>query len=142
LFQQGGEDMAAPLVSDELWNEIEPLIPKKPIRSDRRGRPPVDTRMALVGIVFVLRAGIAWNMLPAEMGCGSGVTCWRRLRDWTKAGVWAAIHAKMLHLLGKAGQLDAERAVADSASVRAVFGGRTRDRIRQTAEKRAANAMC
>lgn len=133
--------MAAPLVSDELWNEIEPLIPKKRRRTDKKGRPPIDARMALVGIVFVLRAGIAWNLLPAEMGCGSGVTCWRRLRDWTKAGVWSAIHAKVLHLLTRAGQVDAKRTVVDSASVRAVFGGRTRDRIRRTAEKRAANAI-
>jgi transposase len=131
--------MAAPLVSDELWNEIEPLIPKKRPRPDKKGRPPVDARRALVGIVFVLRSGIAWNLLPIEMGCGSGVTCWRRLRDWTKAGVWPAIHAKVLHLLVKAGQMDAKRVVVDSASVRAVFGGRTRDRTQRTAANKAAS---
>jgi transposase len=132
--------MAAALVSDELWNEIEPLIPKKRPRADKRGRPPVDARQVLVGIVFVLRSGIAWNLLPAEMGCGSGVTCWRRLRDWTKAGVWPAIHRQLLQRLGKAGQVDAQRVVADSASVRAVFGGRTPDRTPRTGRKKAANA--
>lgn len=134
--------MAAPLVSDELWNEIEPLIPKKRVRADKKGRPPVEARQALVGIVFVLRSGIAWNLLPAEMGCGSGVTCWRRLRDWTRAGVWPAIHLKLLHLLGTAGRIEAKRVVVDSASVRAVLGGRIPDRTRPTARKMAANATC
>jgi transposase len=132
--------MAAPLVSDELWNDIEPLIPKKRPRRDKKGRPPVDARKALIGIVFVLRSGIAWNLLPVEMGCGSGVTCWRRLRDWTEAGVWPAIHLRLLHLLGKAGEIDAQRTVVDSASVRAVLGGRTRDRTRPIAGNQAVNA--
>lgn len=133
--------MPAPLVSDNLWNEIEPLIPKQRRRADKKSRPPVDARLALTGIVFVLRSGIAWNLLPVEMGCGSGVTCWRRLRDWTRAGVWPAIHLKLLQLLGTAGRIDAERVVVDSASVRAVLGGRTRDRTPPTAPKKAANAI-
>jgi transposase len=99
----------------------------------------VDDRKALAGIVFVLKSGIAWSMVPAEMGCGSGVTCWRRLRDWTESGVWPAIHARLLGLLGKAGQIDAELAVVDSANVRAVFGGRTPVRTRPTAARKAAS---
>ena len=78
--------MPAPLVSDTLWSVIEPLLPpvaEKP----KGGRPRVADRAALAGIVFVLRTGIPWEMLPREMGCGSGVTCWRRLRDWQTAGV-------------------------------------------------------
>jgi transposase len=132
--------MAAPLVTDELWQQIEPLIPVKPPRADRRGRPPIGARQALIGIVFVLRSGIPWNMLPAEMGCGSGVSCWRRLQEWTAAGVWPALHVKLLHVLTQAGQVDAERIVADSASVRAVFGGRTRGRTPRIEGKKAANA--
>src|SRR5262245_44966163 len=120
--------MAAPLVTDELWQQIEPLIPVKPPRADRKGRPPISARQALTGIIFVLRSGISWNMLPAEMGCGSGVSCWRRLREWTDAGVWPALHVKLLHLLARVGQIDAERVVADSASMRAVLGGRIRGR--------------
>jgi transposase len=73
--------MAALLVSDELWRVIELLIPKHQ-PSPRGGRPPVSDRMALTGILFVLKSGIPWEMLPQEMGCGSGMTCWRRLRDW------------------------------------------------------------
>jgi transposase len=129
----------AALIADDLWTEIEPLIPKHRA-SPKGGRPPVDDRKALAGIVFVLKSGIAWSMVPAEMGCGSGVTCWRRLRDWTEAGVWPAIHARLLGLLGKAGKIDAELAVVDSASVRAVFGGRTPGRTRPIAAKRAASA--
>src|SRR5262245_46719264 len=131
----------AALISDELWAEIEPLIPKRPACPEG-GRPRVDDRKALAGIVFVLKSGIAWSMVPAEMGCGSGVTCWRRLRDWTEAGVWPAIHGRLLGLLGQAGAVDAARGVVDSASVRAVFGGPTPGPTRPTAAKKAASVTC
>jgi transposase len=131
----------AELISDRLWKEIKPLLPERKV-SPRGGRPAVDDRKALTGIVFVLKTGMPWQALPAEMGCGSGVTCWRRLREWTKAGVWSVIHAKLLHLLGRKGKLRASRAVVDTASVRAVFGGRIPDRTPRTAGKVAVNAIC
>ena len=62
-------------------------------------------------------------MLPQEMGCGSGMTCWRRLRDWQQAGVWEKLHETLLSQLQGAGDLDWSRACVDSASVRAVGGG-------------------
>ena len=68
--------MARPLVSDELWESIEPLIPRVPRRHRLRGRKRMDDRKVLTGILFVLRTGIPWEYLPKEMGCGSGVTCW------------------------------------------------------------------
>src|SRR3712207_463655 len=81
--------MAEPLVPDALWAAIAPLLPPRPPRP-KGGRPPVDDRAALTGILFVLKSvlksGIPWEMLPQEMGCGSGMTCWRRLRDWQEAG--------------------------------------------------------
>ncbi len=81
--------MARPLLSDELWALIEPLLPApKPRRYRYPDRKPIDSRKALTGILFVLKSGIPWEMLPQEMGCGSGMTCWRRLRDWQQAGVW------------------------------------------------------
>lgn len=83
--------MAKPLVSDDLWAAVAPLLPPRPPRP-KGGRPPVADRAALTGIVFVLRSGIPWEMLPQEMGCGSGMTCWRRLRDWQVAGVWDRLH--------------------------------------------------
>ena len=73
--------MSEPLVSDALWAVIEPLLPPEPPKP-KGGRPRVPDRAALTGILFVLRSGIPWEMLLQEMGCGSGMTGWRRLRDW------------------------------------------------------------
>lgn len=114
--------MAQPLVSDELWSVIEPLLPKHELHPEG-GRPPVDDRRALTGIVFVLKSGIPWEMLPQEMGCGSGMTCWRRLRDWQAAGVWDRLHEELLKRLRGADQIDWSRSTVDSSSVRAVGGG-------------------
>jgi transposase len=77
----------------------------------------------LNGIVFVLRTGLRWRDLPAEMGCGSGVTCWRRLRDWQQAGVWDRLHELLLAELRGAGQIDLSRVIVDSSSVRAIGAG-------------------
>lgn len=131
----------AELVSDELWEQIEPLLPPLPPPSPKGGRPPVPHRKVLIGMVFILRTGIPWQMLPKEMGCGSGSTCWRRFTEWTALGVWSKFHALLLTILGKAGAINLERAVLDSASVRAVFGGRTPDRTRPIVRNLAANAM-
>lgn len=114
--------MAQPLVSDELWSVIEPLIPKH-VPCTEGGRPPIDDRKALTGILFVLRSGIPWEMLPQEMGCGSGMTCWRRLRDWQAAGVWDELHRELLKRLRESDKIDWSRATVDSSSVRAVGGG-------------------
>ena len=116
--------MAKPLVSDELWELIQPLLPPpNPRRFRFPGRKPISDRQALTGILFVLKSGIPWEMLPKEMGCGSGMTCWRRLRDWQQAGVWQKLHELLLAQLREADQIDWSRAVVDSASVRAVGGG-------------------
>jgi transposase len=136
--KHGGEAMAFTLVADALWNEIEPLLPVEPSKPDG-GRPRVANRACLTGIVFVLRSGLPWRMLPTEMGCGSGVTCWRRLRDWTAAGVWPEIHAKLLNILGRRRRIKLSRAVIDSASVRALFGGPTPARTRRIVRKKGAN---
>lgn len=130
----------ASLVPDALWEQIEPLLPPEPARPGR-GRPRVPNRNCLAGIIFVLKSGMAWNQLPTEFGCGSGATCWRRLRDWTVAGVWTEVHERLLNLLGRAGQIDWSRVVIDSASVRAVFGGTTRAQTPRIAPRRAVNAM-
>jgi transposase len=114
--------MAKPLLPDELWEIIEPILPPHPPRP-KGGRPPVEDRKALTGILFVLETGIAREDLPAEMGCGCGMTCWRRLRDWQLDGTWAKIHAELLARLDDAGKIDWQRAAIDSSSVRAVFGG-------------------
>ncbi len=113
--------MARPLVPDDLWAAIAPLLPPEAPKP-KGGRPRLSDRAALTGILFVLKSGLPWEMLPAEMGCGSGMSCWRRLRDWHEAGVWAALHQVLLEHLQAAGQLDWRRAALDSASVQAKRG--------------------
>jgi len=128
------------LVDDALWAQIEPLLPRR--RSRRRryaGRKPIPDRAALTGILFVLRSGIPWNMLPKEMGCGSGSTCWRRLARWQRAGVWKKLHVALLAALRERGQLDLERAIVDSASLRALRGGKKLDRTQPIAVRRGAS---
>ena len=115
--------MSKPLVSDALWNRIEPLIPKHNSPTEKGGRPPVDDRAALTGILFVLKTGIPWEALPQEMGCGCGMTCWRRLRDWQAAGVWDRLHELLLAELNAADKIDWSRTAVDSGTVRAVGGG-------------------
>ncbi len=118
--------MGKELVSDELWETIEPLLPLE-LPKPRGGRPRLDVRAALTGsIVFVLKSGIPWEMLPKEMGCGSGSTCWRRLRDWQEAGVWRRLHRVLLDCLGEADRIDWSGACLDSASVPAKGGRKDR----------------
>jgi len=132
--------MAKALVSDALWELIAPLLPPEPPKPEG-GRPRVPDRAALTGILFVLRSGLPWEMLPQEMGCGCGMTCWRRLAEWQAAGVWDRLHRLLLEKLQEAGQIDWSRAVLDSSSVRAVLGGRTRAPIPRTEPEKAANTM-
>jgi transposase len=111
----------ATLVPEQLWQAIQPLLPAPLPRNG--GRPRVDDRAALAGIVYQLRTGIPWRLLPTrQLGCGSPVTCWRRLRDWQRAGVWRRLHQVLLDQLGRDGQLDWSRASLDSVSVRAKRG--------------------
>jgi transposase len=124
--------MARPILTDEQWAILDPFIPELPPRRFRYpGRKPVGNREALTGILFVLKTGIPWEDLPQEMGCGCGMTCWRRLRDWMVAGVWDILHRVLLDLLNDADQIDWSRASIDSSSVRAVFGGRKPGQIRR-----------
>src|SRR3982750_1277020 len=126
--------MSKRLVSDELWAVIAPLLPPEPPKP-KGGRPRVPDRAALTGIIFVLKSGIPWEMLPQEMGCGSGVTCWRRLRAWQRAGVWERLHQAFLDRLGTADKIDWSRASVDSASVPAKRGASKPARIQRIAAK-------
>jgi transposase len=130
--------MAEPLVPDALWVLIAPLLPERPPRP-KGGRPPVDDRKALEGIVFVLRTGIPWASLPTAMGCGSGMTCWRRLRDWQAAKVFERLHRALLDRLGRANAIDFGRCSLDSASFPAKRGASAPARTRPTAAGRAAS---
>lgn len=132
--------MARQWVTDELWDGIEPLLPPEPPKP-KGGRPRIPDRRCLMGILFVLRTGCIWNDLPAELGCGDGTTCWRRFHAWTEAGLWPAVWQRVLAALGRKGRVDLSRALVDSSSMRAVFGGRTRGQTPQTAGKTAANGI-
>jgi transposase len=137
--------MAKQLVDDEPWAVIKPLLPPPPQRTSKRGRPRLSDRAALTGILCVLRSGIPWELLPQEMGCGSGMSCWRRLRDWHRAGGWRKLHQLLLSRLERAGQIDWGRASIDSVSVRAEGAPRKKGapsaRARRIAVNRARNAI-
>ena len=114
--------MAKPIVDDALWKRLEPFLPPKPRRSRFPGRKPLDHRKALTGILFVLKTGIAWEDLPQELGCGSGMSCWRRLREWQQSGLWPILQQLLQAKLPDAHKIDWARVEMDSHDRRAVVG--------------------
>jgi transposase len=130
--------MSRPILPDRVWALLEPLLPTY-TPSPKGGRPRLSNRQALTGILFVLKTGTPWEDLPTELGCGTGMSCWRYLRDWQRDGTWQRVHAVLLHKLDKAGKIDWSRAAADAATVRAVFGGSIPDRTRRIGAKTARN---
>ena len=129
--------MSKLLVSDELWNLVEPILPKHPYVPGV-GKARVSDRICLTGILFVLKTGIPWEDFPHEMGC-CGMTLWNRLDEWTEAGVWDQLHRLLLDKLRGTDEIDFSRVIVDSAYVRAVHGGKKRDRVPWTAGKMARN---
>jgi len=119
--------MAKLVVTDELWELVKPLLPRW-MPSPKGGQPPVDDRVCLTGILFVLKTGIPWEDFPQEMGC-CGMTLWNRLHGWTRAGVWEKLHRLLLGKLRGAQEIDFSRVIVDSSSVRAVHGGKKRGRV-------------
>src|ERR1700687_294675 len=134
--------MSQALVDDDLWIRIEPLLPNRRRRNRQyAGRKPIPDRAVLTGILFVLRTGIPWNMLPREMGCGSGSTCWRRLVRWQRAGVWKRLHRVLLDELRRRGRLDLARAGVGRGPLRALRGGKKLDRPLPIAVRPGRNIM-
>jgi len=126
-------------ISAALFKKIAPLLPVV-VASAKGGRPRVSDEMVLNGILFILRTGIPWEDLPQELGFGSGMTCWRRLRDWQAAGAWHRLHLLLLDELRGAGKLDFSRASLDAASVASPQGANTPAPTRRTGASSAASA--
>lgn len=132
--------MAQPLVCDELWKQIEGLLPQHP-PDPRGGAPRKPDRDCLEGILHVLKTGCQWQRLPKCKLWPSGSTCWRRFAEWTVAGVWPQLHRLLLNVLGHAGQIDLSVAVVDAANARAVKGGPIPVPIPRIGLKTAAKGM-
>jgi transposase len=124
-------------VDDELWALVEPLLPRTPRRFRYPGRPRMDDRLVLQGILFVLHTGIGWEHLPQELGFGSGMTAWRRLHAWHEAGVWDQLHRVLLERLHRAGEIDWSRAIVDASYVQAKKGAPGSARTRSTGAEQA-----
>lgn len=129
------------VVSDGFWERVEPLLPRRERRFRYPGRKPLDDRLVLQGILFVLHTGIAWEHLPQELGFGCGMTCWRRLRAWQEAGVWARLHELLLAELNASGELDWSRAAADTSQIQAKKGARKSVPARSTGAVRAPSTI-
>ena len=130
-----------PLVDDALWAAVAPVLPKERRPGVKGGRPRVSNRQVFTGILFVLRTGLPWQLLPLEMGCGSGSTCWRRFRAWTRQGRWRRLHAVLLQELAWAEEIDWRRVAIDSSTVAAKRGAPSPARIQRTRAARAASAI-
>jgi transposase len=98
------------MLSDHVWQKIKPLLVEPP-KNARGGRPRMDDRACLAGVIHVLRTGVRWQRLPSEMGCGSGMTCWRRLRAWQRDGTWDKIVAILKAELDDAEGINWSRAI-------------------------------
>jgi transposase len=129
-------------ITDALWERIKPLLPVVPRRRRWPGRKRHDDRACLNGILFVLTTGIRWDRLPQQLGYGSGMTCWRRLRDWTQAGVWDQLHQVLLSDLNATGQIDWSKGVVDSSHIRAPRGQTRSDQAQSTVAAWAASTTC
>jgi len=104
---------------DELWARVEPLLPAAE-PNPLGGRPRADDRACFAGIVLVLRSGCRWRDVPPPLP--SGPTCWRRHRDWCRAGVWEAVWAAAVAALAAAGELDLTELFLDTTFVEARRG--------------------
>jgi transposase len=110
------------VLTDDQWNRIAPLLPEHP-HSPKGGRPWVDDRECLEGILWLLRSGSRWRDMPIDLPSGS--TCWRRLRDWAGEGVLQDIQALLVEELDELGKIDFDELFADATFIRAKKGAKT-----------------
>lgn len=109
-------------IPDELWNLIEPLLPSEPPKDPfGRGRPRVENRRLMTGIIYRLRTGCQWKALPKSFGSGS--TCHRRFQQWVEAGVFESIYRELLKYYDDLRGIDWKWTSLDGAIVKAPKGG-------------------
>ena len=108
-------------LTDEQWRLIADLFPHES-RTGQVGRPTVEPRRCVEGILWVLRSGARWKDLPTHFP--SYPTCWRRFQQWTAAGIWAKAWARLLRTLQRQGRLDLSEVIADGTFSPAKKGGK------------------
>lgn len=133
--------MARQLLPDELWDVIERLFPVYEPSSEG-GRHPKSHRAVLTAILFVLKTGMGWKDLPMEAFGVSYKTCLRRIRQWSRLGLWQQMHELFLAKLRSADQLDWSRALVDCSQVKAPLGGPKQGRTQRIAAGRAPSIAC
>jgi transposase len=126
-------------IPDELWRRIERLIPVEPPKP-YGGRPRVDDRRIMAGILYRLRTGCQWQALPKDFG--SGPTCHRRFQQWERAGVFERIFKELVRYYDGRRGIQWQWTALDSATVKAPKGGTTPVRARRIARKAASNVTC
>ena len=114
--------MRKPLLTDQQWKRIAPLLPQPP-RRRHRGRPPKDNRAVFSAILWVLKEGARWQALPKEFGV-SPTTAWRRLKHWEEQGVWLRAWRALLCELDTQERLDWEQCFIDGSFAPAKKGAR------------------
>jgi transposase len=114
--------MASATMPEEFFDTVSHHLPQESPVGPKGGRPRVGHHTVIRVIWFVLTTGSRWEDVPPELGC-SGRTAHRRLRAWEEAGIWDRLHADLLSLLRKAGELETDTVIIDAVTVRAFGGG-------------------
>jgi len=141
VFPNGIDAMARALLPEDLWSLVAAHLPTHS-RSPKGGRPRLNDRATLTGILFVLKTGIPWEYLPRELGCGSGMTCWRRLHEWMQAGVWQHVHEAVLRRLREHDQIMWDELALTLPAYPPLRVANTRAEILLIVGSSAANTTC
>jgi len=124
-------------VSDELWNIIKRILDELDPPATT-GRPRIDARAALNGIIYVMRSGCQWNRLPAQFGDDSSVH--RTMQRWIARGVFQRIWAVLVGNCAELGGVNWTWQSADGAMSKARFGGMKSGRTPRIAANPVPNA--
>jgi putative transposase len=107
-------------IPEGLWKQLSKVLPVQQ-QGARRGRPRIENRRVMAGIMFRLRTGCQWKAIPRHFGSGS--TCHRRFQQWQQAGMFRAIFTALVGYYDRVCGIDWQWASLDSATVKAPKGG-------------------